>query len=59
MTKAALSLFNTERLIDLCPLKRVLDHSFTVFIDYVCLANPTRKKNKKNVKHCLKNNNNT
>ena len=56
MTKATLLLFNTERLIDLCPLRRVLDHNFTVFIDYVCSANPTIKKNKRKSKHCLKNN---
>ena len=42
MTKATLLLFNIERLIDLCPLRRVLDHNFTVFIDYVCSANPTK-----------------
>ena len=30
--KANLLLFNTERLIDLCPF-RILDHNFTVFID--------------------------
>ena len=28
MTKATLLLFNTERLIDLRPLRRVLDHNF-------------------------------
>ena len=31
--KASLLLFNTERLIDLCPFRRILDHNFTVFID--------------------------
>ena len=56
MTKATLLLLNTERLIDLCPLGRVLDHNFTVVIDYVCSANPTIKKNKRKSKHCLKNN---
>ena len=45
-----------RRLIDLCPLRRVLDHNFTVVIDYVCSANPTIKKNKRKSKHCLKNN---
>ena len=38
MTKAALLLFNAERLIDLCPLKRVLDYNFTVFIDHVVIV---------------------
>ena len=31
--KASLLLFNTERLIDLCPLRRILDHNFTILID--------------------------
>ena len=47
MTKATLLLFNAARLIDLCPLRRVLDHNFTVFIDHVCSANPTIKTNKR------------
>ena len=42
------------RKIDLCPLRRVLDHNFTVFIDYVCSANPTRKKNKRKSKTLFK-----
>ena len=50
MTKATLLLFNTERLIDLCPLRRVLDHNFTLFIDHVCSANPTIKTNKRKTK---------
>ena len=54
MTKATLLLFNTERLIDLCPLRRVLDHNFTVFIDYVCSANPTIKTNKRKTKTLFK-----
>ena len=51
MTKATLLhlLFNTERLIDLCPLRRELDQNFSVFIDYVCSANPTRKKKQKEI----------
>ena len=31
--KASLLLFNTERLIDLCPLRRILDYNFTILID--------------------------
>ena len=31
--KASLLLFNAERLNDLCPLRRILDHNFTVLID--------------------------
>ena len=31
--KASLLLFNTERLIDLCPFRRILDHNFTILID--------------------------
>ena len=31
--KASLLLFNTERLIDLCPLRRILDNNHTVLID--------------------------
>ena len=54
MTKATLLLFETERLIDLCPLRRVLDHNFTIFIDYVCSANPRRKKNKRKFKTLFK-----
>ena len=50
MTKATLLLFNTEGLTDLCPLRRVLDHNFTVFIDHVCSANPTIKTNKRKTK---------
>ena len=61
MTKATLLLFNfnTERLTDFCPLRRVLDHNFTAFIDYMCSANPTIKTNKRRTKTLLKNNNNT
>ena len=47
MTKATLLLFNTDRLIDLCPLRRVLDNNFTVFINHVCSGNPTIKTNKR------------
>ena len=54
MTTATLVVCETERLIDLCPLRRVLDHNFTVFIDYVCSANPTRKKNKRKSKTLFK-----
>ena len=49
MTKATLLLFNTERLIDLRPLRRVLDHNFTLFIDYVCSPNSTIKNKQKEI----------
>ena len=56
--KKTLLLFNTERLIDLCPLRREPDHNFTVFIDYMCSANPTTKTNKGKTKTLFENNNN-
>ena len=49
MTKATLLLFNTERLIDLRPLRRVLDHNFIVFIDHVCSANSMIKNKQKEI----------
>ena len=52
--KATLFLFNTERLIDLCPFRRVLDHNFTVFIDYMCSADPTKKTHERKTKTLFK-----
>ena len=50
MTKATLLLLDTERLIDLCPRRRVLHHNFTVVIDYMCSANGLHKRQKRKTK---------
>ena len=59
MTKATLLLFNTERLIDLCPLTRVLEHnllsSWTIRVQQILQKRQTKRK----LKHYLKNTNNT
>ena len=52
MTKT--TMLNTERLIDLCSLRRVFDHNFTVFIDLMCSANPTKKKNTRKIEPLFK-----
>ena len=55
LTKATLLLLNTKRLIDLFAIRRALDHNFTVFIDYMCSANPIIKTNKRKTKTLFKN----
>ena len=49
LTKATLLLINKKRLSDLFPIRRALDHNFTVFIDFVCSANSTIEKKQKEI----------